>query len=969
MKRILINATQREELRVAIVDGQKLQDLDIETAAREQKKGNVYKGRITRVEPSLEACFIDYGAERHGFLPAKEIARSYFKEGKSNGNLREQLEEGQEIIVQVEKEERGNKGAALTTFVSLAGRYLVLMPNNPKAGGVSRRAEGDEREEAKEVLDKLEVPNGMGVIIRSNGVGRTLEEIQWDANYLAEIWAAIEKAAGERKGPFLVYQENNIILRALRDYLRADIGEVVIDNAEVYEQARTHMEHVNPQNLARLKLYKDEIPLFSRYQIESQIELAHERNVRLPSGGSVVIDPAEALTAIDINSAKATGGGSIEDTAFNTNLEAADEIARQLRLRDLGGLIVIDFIDMNSTKNQREVERRLEAAVEMDRARIQIGKISRFGLLELSRQRLRPSLGEHTQITCPRCTGRGHIRSVESLALSVLRLIEEEAMKERTGRIIAQLPVDVGTYLLNEKRLAVREIEARYRTYVTLVPNPTLQTPNYEIKRVRADFMQMDGNSDTSYQLVQDFDAKAQEELGKSNVAVQRVLAEPAVKQILPSSPAPIIIQQPVQVVMQPAGTGESIWTKLMRLLGIGARPQQPARQEKPAVKSPRRDSGRRDERRSGGGRDQQRRESGRGEGRQGQRGTQRERGSQQQNQPRNAQPQPSRGNAQQQRAPQQPATPRNQPTAAPQTTRNAAAATPAALDDANAAAVVLATAAALEAADTNAVEAAGGAARNSETREPRTGRRRRRGGRDRRERAEAAAANKESTETDTQAVDADAASDEKSSPHEDAVATAMPERRETQLPLLREIPRDDDFVASATAPQPQSSETNQTESPMAVAPDVADAPVEVAAADDAPAAPAAIPEVPTTADDEAQLPEIAVTEPAVTEPAAQAEPTVVAAVVAEPVTEPKVEDAAPVIVASAVEPAAAEPAHEAAAVESAESPEKPAKEPTPQFRASAPAADYLKLFEQATAQQQADKPAEAPAQGEHKPV
>ncbi|HET8882419.1 MAG TPA: Rne/Rng family ribonuclease, partial [Solimonas sp.] len=516
MKRILINATQREELRVAIVDGQKLQDLDIETAAREQKKGNVYKGRITRVEPSLEACFIDYGAERHGFLPVKEIAKSYFKEGKSGGNLREQLEEGQEIIVQVEKEERGNKGAALTTFISLAGRYLVLMPNNPKAGGVSRRAEGDEREEAKEVLDKLQIPDGMGVIIRSNGVGRTLEEIQWDANYLAEIWAAIEKAAAERKGAFLIYQENNIILRALRDYLRADIGEVVIDNAEVYEQARTHMEHVSPQNLARLKLYKDEIPLFSRYQIESQIELAHERHVRLPSGGSIVIDPSEALTAIDINSAKATGGGSIEDTAFNTNLEAADEIARQLRLRDLGGLIVIDFIDMNSSKNQREVEKRLEQAVEMDRARIQLGKISRFGLLELSRQRLRPSLGEHTQVPCPRCSGRGHIRSVESLALSVLRLIEEEAMKDRTARVIAQLPVDVGTFLLNEKRLAVREIEARYRTYITLVPNPSLHTPNYEIRRVRADHLQQDNNNSISYQLAQDFDAKAQEDLGKT---------------------------------------------------------------------------------------------------------------------------------------------------------------------------------------------------------------------------------------------------------------------------------------------------------------------------------------------------------------------------------------------------------------------------------------------------------------------
>ncbi|MGH8443883.1 MAG: Rne/Rng family ribonuclease, partial [Solimonas sp.] len=574
MKRILINATQREELRVAIVDGQKLQDLDIETAAREQKKGNVYKGRITRVEPSLEACFIEYGAERHGFLPVKEIARSYFKSG--SGNLRDQLQEGQEIIVQVEKEERGNKGAALTTFVSLAGRYLVLMPNNPKAGGVSRRAEGDEREEAKEALEKLEIPEGMGVIIRSNGVGRTVDELQWDANYLSEIWAAVEKAAAERSGAFLIYQENNIILRALRDYLRADIGEVVIDNAEIYEQARTHMEHVSPQNLSRLKQYKDEIPLFSRFQIESQIESAHERTVRLPSGGSVVIDPSEALTAIDINSAKATGGGSIEDTAFNTNLEAADEIARQLRLRDLGGLIVIDFIDMNSTKNQREVEKRLEAAVEMDRARIQLGKISRFGLLELSRQRLRPSLGEHTQIACPRCSGRGHIRSVESLALSILRLIEEEGMKDRTGRVIAQVPVDVGTFLLNEKRLAVREIEARYRTHITLVPNPSLHTPNYEIKRVRADHLQQDNNSDTSYQLVQDFDAKAQEDLGKTAV-VQRTLTEPAVKQILPSTPAPIVIQQPAQVVVQPVAvaSGESFWTRLKRLLGIGvARPQ-----------------------------------------------------------------------------------------------------------------------------------------------------------------------------------------------------------------------------------------------------------------------------------------------------------------------------------------------------------------------------------------------------------
>lgn len=566
MKRILINATQREELRVAIVDGQKLHDLDIETAAREQRKGNVYKGRITRVEPSLEACFVDYGAERHGFLPVKEIARSYFKDPSKAGNLREQLQEGQEVIVQVEKEERGNKGAALTTFISLAGRYLVLMPNNPRAGGVSRRAEGDEREEAKEALEKLQIPDGMGVIIRSNGVGRTLEELQWDADYLKDIWAAIEKAAAERKAPFLIYQENNIILRALRDYLRPDIGEVIIDNEEIYEQARTHLEHVMPQQLPRLKLYRDEMPLFSRFQIESQIEMAHERTIRLPSGGSIVIDHTEALTAIDINSAKATGGASIEDTALNTNLEAADEIARQLRLRDLGGLIVIDFIDMNSSKNQREVEKRLEQAVEMDRARIQIGRISRFGLLELSRQRLRPTLAEHTQIPCPRCSGRGQIRSVESLSLSILRLIEEEAMKERTGRIIAQVPVDVGTFLLNEKRLAVREIEARERVHVAIIPNPTIHSPNYEIRRVRADHLQQDNNNAVSYTLAQNFDAAAHEELAKPPAPV-RPAAEAAVKQILPATPAPVAVRE--TPVMTPV-TRESLWAKLKRWLGIG---------------------------------------------------------------------------------------------------------------------------------------------------------------------------------------------------------------------------------------------------------------------------------------------------------------------------------------------------------------------------------------------------------------
>ncbi|NKF22478.1 Rne/Rng family ribonuclease [Solimonas marina] len=806
MKRILINATQREELRVAIVDGQKLQDLDIETAAREQKKGNVYKGRITRVEPSLEACFVDYGAERHGFLPAKEIAKSYFKDGKSSGNLREQLEEGQEVIIQVEKEERGNKGAALTTYVSLAGRYLVLMPNNPKAGGVSRRAEGDEREEAKEALEKMEIPDGMGVIIRSNGVGRTVEELQWDANYLAEIWGAIEKAGSERKAPFLVYQENNIILRALRDYLRPDIGEVVIDNAEIFEQARQHMEHVMPQNLPRLKLYKDEIPLFSRFQIESQIELAHERTVRLPSGGSIVIDHGEALTAIDINSAKATGGGSIEDTALNTNLEAADEIARQLRLRDHGGLIVIDFIDMNSSKNQREVEKRLEAAVEMDRARIQIGKISRFGLLEMSRQRLRPSLGEHTQIPCPRCAGRGHIRSVESLALSILRLIEEEAMKDRTGRVIAQVPVDVGTFLLNEKRLAVREIEARYRTYITLVPNPSLHTPNYEIRRVRNDAMQQDGNGNTSYQLAQDFDVQAQEELGKA-VQVQRVLAEPAVKQILPSTPAPVVIQQPVQVIMQPAGAAasESFWTRLMRLLGIGPRPVAEPVAAAPAKKPQQRRDGRRD-RDDRRGRGEQRRDGNRGGERSARDGGRdNARGGQQNNAQRgqrsNATAQQARGNAQAKDVSkdqgnkdkakekdnvQQPA--RNaQPPATSQTPvpRPADAVaeklTPEVAVEAEVAAGATATVAG--AGEGNARPEGSGNGR----------RRRRRGGRDRRERAEAAAAREKATAGD--AGDAELSDDmvdaDESATPETSPAPASAPRIETQLPLLREVSRE----------------------------------------------------------------------------------------------------------------------------------------------------------------------------------
>ncbi len=488
-----------------MVDGQRLYDLDIEVPSREKKKANVYKGKITRVEPSLEAAFVDYGAERHGFLPLKEIARSLFAKKKAaeggRSSISDAVEEGQELLVQVDKEERGNKGAALTTFISLAGRYLVLMPNNPRAGGVSRRVEGDERSELRETLSSLNVPHGMGLIVRTAGVGKTQEELQWDLDYLLQLWKAIETAAAERSAPFLVHQESSLIIRAIRDYFRQDINEILIDGPELHRQACDFMGHVMPHNLRKVKLYQDEVPLFSRYQIENQIESAFQREVRLPSGGSVVIDHSEALISIDINSARATRGGDIEETALNTNLEAADEIARQLRLRDIGGLIVIDFIDMTPTRNQRQVENRLREALKMDRARVQIGRISRFGLLEMSRQRLRPSLGESSQIMCPRCDGQGTIRSLESLALSVLRVVEEDAMKEKTGKIVAQLPVDVATYLLNEKRHTIRDIETRQAISVILVPNPALVTPHYEIQRIRSDETAHDAYTQPSYQL------------------------------------------------------------------------------------------------------------------------------------------------------------------------------------------------------------------------------------------------------------------------------------------------------------------------------------------------------------------------------------------------------------------------------------------------------------------------------------
>ena len=487
---MLINATQSEELRVALVDGQQLYDLDIESPGHEQKKANIYKGKITRVEPSLEAAFVDYGAERHGFLPLKEIAKDYFPEGyvfQGRPNIKEVVSEGQEVIVQIDKEERGNKGAALTTFISLAGSYLVLMPNNPRAGGISRRIEGDERTELKAALAQLDVPQGMGLIVRTAGVGKDAEELKWDLNVLQHHWNAIKEAADSKPAPFLIHQESNVIARAIRDYLRRDVGEILIDHARIYDEAKLHIGLVRPDFVERVKQYKSEVPLFTHYQIESQIESAFQREVRLPSGGSIVIDPTEALTSIDINSSRATKGGDIEETALNTNLEAADEIARQLRLRDLGGLVVIDFIDMTPAKHQREVENRLRDAVQHDRARVQLGRISRFGLMEMSRQRLRPSLEESAANLCPRCHGQGTIRGTESLALSILRLMEEEAIKENTKQIEAIVPVDVAAFLLNEKRKAIRITEERHDVDVYVIPDSHMTTPDYKVVRHRKD--------------------------------------------------------------------------------------------------------------------------------------------------------------------------------------------------------------------------------------------------------------------------------------------------------------------------------------------------------------------------------------------------------------------------------------------------------------------------------------------------
>jgi ribonuclease E len=632
MKRMLINATQAEELRVAIVDGQTLYDIDIERPSKEQKKSNIYKGRITRLEPSLEAAFVEYGGEKHGFLPLKEISRDYFQSGVDHhkAGIKELLREGQEIVVQVDKEERGNKGAALTTFISLAGRYMVLMPNSPTAGGVSRRIEGDDRAALKAAMDVLAIPDDMGVIIRTAGVGRDAEELQWDLDYLLSVWKAIAEAALKKSSPFLIYQESRLIIRALRDYMRADIGEILVDTPEMYEEAKEFVEQVMPQNLRKLKQYVDETPLFNRFQIESQIENAYERSVRLPSGGSLVIDQTEALTAVDVNSSRATKGGDIEETAFNTNLEAAEEVARQMRLRDLGGLVVIDFIDMASNKHQRDVENRLSQALKHDRARVQLGRISKFGLMEMSRQRLRPSLGESSQLVCPRCDGHGRMRSIESLSLSIIRLAEEHAMKDNTGQVLVQVPVEIANYLLNEKRRALSEIEKRHDAPIVIVADESLHTPHYEVTRIRENEL-TEETSKPSYQRGTPRKL-ATIALTKANLNIP---AAPAVTNVKPARPAPMREDReetprapapqpqaqapqsvPTPAFAQPAPTAKSGgfmgWLKGL----LGGEPAPAAPPSRPQLGSqlgsqPSRDRGERPDRSGGPRRDQRRDERG----------------------------------------------------------------------------------------------------------------------------------------------------------------------------------------------------------------------------------------------------------------------------------------------------------------------------------------------------------------------
>ncbi len=645
MKRMLINATQEEELRVALVDGQQLYDLDIESPGHEQKKANIYKGKITRVEPSLEAAFVDYGAERHGFLPLKEIARNYFPSGYSyqgRPNIKEVVREGQEVIVQIDKEERGTKGAALTTFISLAGSYLVLMPNNPRAGGISRRIEGDERTELKEALSGLTVPDGMGLIVRTAGVGKSPEELEWDLNVLLNHWDSIHKASQSRSAPVLIHQESNVIVRAIRDYLRRDVGEILIDNPVIFERAKAHIELVRPDFLNRVKLYKGEVALFNHFQIESQIESAFQREVRLPSGGSIVIDPTEALTSIDINSSRATKGGDIEETALQTNLEAADEIARQLRLRDLGGLIVIDFIDMTPVRHQREVENRLREAVHQDRARIQLGRISRFGLLEMSRQRLRPSLNESSSHICPRCQGQGVIRDNESLALSILRLIEEEAMKDNTEQVHGQVPVDVAAYLLNEKRAAIASLEQRNDVRVYIIPNQHLETPHYEVTRIRQNEIPEAASYELKTEIAKPVYQPKQAQVIEREQPLLQGFAQP-------TQPAPVAAQQQTAPAVAAATAEAGFFSKLIKgITGLFSSDAAPAEvkapADKPAVREARKEEGQRHQREEGRGRGQRpRRDDNRGNRNNAEAGEKRENGNREGGENRNRRPRKER--------------------------------------------------------------------------------------------------------------------------------------------------------------------------------------------------------------------------------------------------------------------------------------------------------------------------------------
>ncbi|MBX3621308.1 MAG: Rne/Rng family ribonuclease [Rhizobacter sp.] len=637
MKRMLINATQQEERRLAIVDGQKLMDFETEIEGREQRKGNIYKAVVTRVEPSLEACFVDYGEDRHGFLPFKEISKNYFRDGADvrNARIQDAIKEGDELLVQVEKEERGNKGAALTTFVSLAGRYLVLMPNNPRGGGVSRRIEGEDREELKENLDQLEYPKGMSLIARTAGIGRSAPELQWDLNYMLKLWNAIDGAAKAGKGAFLIYQESSLVIRAIRDYFTADIGEILIDTDDIFDQAQQFMAHVMPEAAPKVKRYRDDAPLFSRFQIEHQIETAFSRTVNLPSGGAIVIDHTEALVSVDVNSARSTRGSDIEETATRTNLEAADEIARQMRLRDLGGLIVVDFIDMEESKNRREVESRLRDALRQDRARVQFSSISKFGLLELSRQRLRPALSEGSHITCPRCNGTGHIRDTESSALQILRMVQEEAMKENTAAVHVQVPVEVTSFLLNEKRTEITKIELKQRVTVLLVPNKHLETPNYKLERLRHDDPRLE-NLQVSYSMIEEPD----DEVGITRREKTKAKQEPVIKGILPETPAPVAVPKPEPVVAAPAaapvapaaapvsGGGFFAWVKKL-FGGTDTTPTASTPKPAPAVAAAESSNERREGRGDRGGRGGRGRGESRGEGRggEGRRGERADRG------------------------------------------------------------------------------------------------------------------------------------------------------------------------------------------------------------------------------------------------------------------------------------------------------------------------------------------------------